>query len=144
MHHRALHHAIEAERRLGLHRLAAGHRRERLVQHLFQIGLEDGEIDVAAREDLARLRIFDQRVQHVLERHEVVTAIRGDAKRAADAFERVGGKRHGRAAHSRTSRVSGSMVTSNGYSCCSASRWVALTLVSATSRVNSPATPTPA
>ena len=96
------------------------------------------EVDAAARQDVARLRILDQRVQHVLEADEIVAAIRRDAKRAADAFERVGCERNRGAAHSRGPPASGSIVTSNGYSCCSASCCVALTLVSATSRVNRP------
>ena len=96
------------------------------------------QVDAAARQDLARLRILDERVQHVLEADEIVPAIRRDAKRAADALERVGCERNRGAAHSRGSPESGSMVTSNGYSCCSASCCVALTFVSATSRVNNP------
>ena len=50
------------------------------------------------------------------------------AERAADAFQRFGRKRHWCAAHSRVSGDSGSMVTSRGYSCCSASCCVALHL----------------
>ena len=121
MHHGALDDAIEAERRFGLDGFLAGHRREGAIEHLFEIGLERREVDAAARQDVARLRILDQRVQHVLEADEIVAAIRRDAKRAADAFERIGCERNGGAAHSRGSPASGSMVTSNGYSCCSAS-----------------------
>src|SRR5688500_2369305 len=139
----ALDDPIEAERRFGLDGFLARHRGKGAVEHLFEVAFQLRQVDAAAREDLACLRILDQRVQHVLERDEIVTAIRRHAKRSADALERIWRKRHGSTAHSRVSWVSGSMVTSNGYSCCSASRWVALTLVSATSRVNSPATPMP-
>ena len=136
--------AIETERRFRLDRLPPGHRRERLLEHFFEIALERLEVDAAARQDLARLRIVDHRVQQVLEADDVVAAIGREAKRAPDAFERLGRKRNRCAAHSSGPPHSGSIVTSRGYSCCSAICWVALTLVSATSRVNRPATPTPA
>ena len=97
---RALDDAIEAERRFGLDRLAAGHRREGAFEHFLEIALRSvSRLTRHARQDVARLRILDQRVQHVLEADEVVTAIGGDAKRAADALERVGGERNRCAAH---------------------------------------------
>ena len=86
-------------------------------------------------EQLPRLRILDQRVQQMFEADEIVAAIGRQAERAADALERFGSKRDGGAAHARCSSGSGSIVTSSGNSCCSASRFVAFTFVSATSRV---------
>ena len=121
VHDGALDDAVEAERRFRLHRLASGHGREGAIEHFLEVGPQHRQVDAAARQDLARLRILDQGVQHVLEADEVVAAIGGDAERAPDAFERVGGKRHRRAAHAPASWGSGSSVTSRGNSCCSAS-----------------------
>ena len=70
---------------------------------------------------VAGLRILEQRVQHVLEADEIVTALGGDAEGAANALEGVGRERNGCAAHARAPSGSGSSVTSNGNSCCSAS-----------------------
>ena len=136
--------AIEAEGGFGLDRLAARHRREGAFEHLLQVRPQGGQVDAARGEEGGRLRVLNQRVQHVLQADQVMTTLGRDAKGAANTLEGVRGERNGCAAHARAPSGSGSSVTSNGYSCCSASCWVALTLVSATSRVNTPATPTPA
>ncbi len=135
MYDRSLDDAIEADRRFGLHGLLARDRRKRLVQDFVEIPAQLRQVDAAARHQLPRLRILDERIQQVLEAHQVVAAIGGHAKRAANALERFRGKRDGGAAHARCSCGSGSIVTSSGNSCCSASRRAAVTLVSATSRV---------
>ena len=136
VHHRALDDAIEADRRFGLDGLLARHRRERALEHLVEIAAERrrgrrGSASGAARACGSSM----QRVQQVLEADEIVPAIGGErnARRMLSSVSGANGTgvRLMRAAP----RGSGSIVTSSGNSCCSASRCVALTLVSATSRV---------
>ena len=75
-----------------------------MLEHLVEIASAAAARSTRQRaQDLARLRILDQRVQQVLEADEIVAAIGRDAERAADALERVGGERNGRAAHARCS-----------------------------------------
>jgi hypothetical protein len=131
----SLHDAVEPDGGLRLDGFLTGDWRKRLAEDLVEIAAQLRQIDAAAAKQLARLRVFDQRVKKVFEANQIVTAIRCQTKGAPDALQRLGGKWNGGSAHARCSSGSGSIVTSNGYSCCSASRRVALTLVSATSRV---------
>src|SRR5689334_245235 len=116
MHDGALDHAIEPKSGLGLDRFASGHRGEGAIEHFLQIAPEGVEVHAASRQDVFRLRVFDQRVQHMLEADEVVATVRRDAKGAADTLKRVWCERHRGAAHFPRSSESGSMVTSSGYS----------------------------
>src|SRR5262245_60880897 len=135
VHDRPLDNAVEADRRFGLDGFFAGNRRERLAQDLVKVAAQLRQIDTAAAEQLTGLRILDERVQEVFEADEIMAAISGQPERPPDAFKGLGGKGNGGTTHARCSSGSGSIVTSSGYSCCSAMRRVALTLVSATSRV---------
>ena len=135
VHHGAFDDPIEANGRLGLHGFLARHGRERLGQHFFELAAELCQIDAARAEQLARLRILDERVQHVFESDEIVPSIGREAEGTPDALERLRRERNGGVAHARCSSGSGSIVTSSGNSCCSARRLVAVTFVSATSRV---------
>ncbi len=127
--------AIEADRGFGLDRFLSRHRGEGTVEHLVEVLAQLGEVDTAGRQQLARLRIFDQRIKEMLETDEVVPPVGGEPERATDTLERFGRERNRCAAHARCSSGSGSIVTSSGYSCCSARRLVAFTFVSATSLV---------
>ena len=71
----------------------------------------------------------------MLQADEVVTAIRREAERPANAFQGIWRERDWHAAHAREASGSGSIVTNNGNSWRSASCRVSLTFVSATSRV---------
>jgi hypothetical protein len=135
VHDGAFDDAIEANRGFGLDGLLAGHRRERLVEHLVEVAPKLREIDTAGVEQMTRLRVFDERVEEVFEPDEIVAAVGGKPERAANALERLRCKRNRCAAHARCPSGSGSIVTSSGNSCCSARRFVAVTFVSAMSFV---------
>ena len=76
VHDGAFDDAIEAERRFGLDGFLPGTGVNAWSSTSSRSVAQRRQVDAAARQDLARLRIFDQRVQQVLEADEIVTAIR--------------------------------------------------------------------
>ena len=141
---RLLYHAIQAERRLGLGRAGRRHGRKRLGQHLVHLPPQHVEVHAAHRQHLPSVGFVGDGPEQVLERHRVMTAFGREVEGALDRLERLRRERNMRIRHYWfTFSVSGSIVTSKGNSCSSASCWVAFIFVSATSCVKIPATPVP-
>ena len=74
--HRALQHALEAQRRLHLALLARARRGVIGLDVLLEIRLEPLEIGAAAPQHLAHLGRIEDREQQVLDRQELVTRLR--------------------------------------------------------------------
>jgi len=97
---------------------------------------DESLVEFRGARDMARQSVRMYRETYaMLEANQIVPAIGGHPERPANTLERFRCKRDGGAAHDGCSCGSGSIVASSGNSCCSASRRVALTLVSATSCV---------
>jgi hypothetical protein len=139
MQHRALQHALEAGRRARVFAIAAID--DEIIQFVVEIGFEAGaqalQIDLARRHHAGGVLVVDQREQQMLQRHVFVTVIVGEGQRPTQSgFQRARKRSHERA-------YSFSIVHCSGCSFRRAMSNTWATLVSATSYVNTPQTPTP-
>ena len=95
---------------------------KRLREHLFQLLPQDVEIDATGREHVPRLRLVGRRPEKVLEPDGIVTTLSRQAECALNGVERLWSEGNRRLGHYWfTFSVSGSIVTSSGNSCSSAS-----------------------
>src|SRR5690606_27482894 len=85
--HRALEHALKAERRLDVRVLGVvpAQARRRVVDELLQLAPQPPEIAAAGLQDLDDLRSVEQREQQVLDRDEFVTLLAGALERLIQA-----------------------------------------------------------
>ena len=129
VHHRLLHDAVEAERRLRLDGLEVGTGVNAFASTSCELPLHRVHVGATGNQNPPRLRLVSDGDEQMLEANGVVPQVGRQTERALDRLQRL--RREG----NRALAHSASIVTSSGNSCSSASCLVVFTFVWATSWV---------